>query len=148
MKINSYGNLILNVYCQVSLTYVIKTLIDNEEYRIPDEWMRMCNLRIPQRIKFFLWRMLERWGWGSFLRIWGFKIEEYRVWIFVHIVILTTKMTGMHLWGVKRQSKYGVRHGNGTVHGTMLKNATSQARWQPRHKGHVKCNIDVALFGD
>lgn len=39
--------------------YAMETLIDNAEYRVSDDWMRMWNLHIPQRIKVFLWRVLR-----------------------------------------------------------------------------------------
>ena len=37
----------------------METLVNNEEYRVPSEWLRMWRLCIPQRIKVFLWRMLR-----------------------------------------------------------------------------------------
>lgn len=39
--------------------YAMETLIDNAEYRVSGDWMRMWNLHIPQRIKVFLWRVLR-----------------------------------------------------------------------------------------
>lgn len=39
--------------------YDMETLIDNVEYRMPGDWMRMWNLHIPQRIKVFLWSLLR-----------------------------------------------------------------------------------------
>lgn len=39
--------------------YAMETLIDNAEYRVSSDWMRMWNLHIPQRIKVFLWRVLR-----------------------------------------------------------------------------------------
>ncbi|MCH82487.1 RNA-directed DNA polymerase (Reverse transcriptase), partial [Trifolium medium] len=38
--------------------YAMETLVDNEEYRAPGNWLDMWKLKIPQRVKIFLWRML------------------------------------------------------------------------------------------
>ena len=37
----------------------MESLIDNEEYRISGDWMRMWNLQLPQRVKVFLWQALR-----------------------------------------------------------------------------------------
>jgi hypothetical protein len=39
--------------------YSMETLVDNEEYRVSGEWMHIRNLKIPQRVKIFMWRVLR-----------------------------------------------------------------------------------------
>jgi hypothetical protein len=39
--------------------YTMENLIDNEAYRVPGNWMLIWNLRIPQRVKIFLWRVVR-----------------------------------------------------------------------------------------
>jgi hypothetical protein len=39
--------------------YAMETLVDNEEYRVPGDWMQIWNFKIPQRVKVFLWRVLR-----------------------------------------------------------------------------------------
>jgi len=39
--------------------YAMETLVDNEEYRIPGEWNIIWKMKLPQRVKVFLWRALR-----------------------------------------------------------------------------------------
>jgi len=39
--------------------YAMETLVDNMEFRVPGEWLKMWSLKIPKRVKVFLWRAVR-----------------------------------------------------------------------------------------
>jgi len=54
-KFNSKGSYTV----KLAYKYAMETLVDKEEYRIPGEWTSMWKMKIPQKIKVFLWRALQ-----------------------------------------------------------------------------------------
>lgn len=39
--------------------FAMETLIDNEKYQIPSDWGKLWRLKIPQRVKILLWRVVK-----------------------------------------------------------------------------------------
>jgi hypothetical protein len=39
--------------------YAMDTLINNEEYKKPGDWMQIWRMKIPQRVKIFVWRIVR-----------------------------------------------------------------------------------------
>ena len=54
-KFNSKGHYTV----KSAYRYAMESLVNNEEYRILGDWMRMWKMRIPQKCKVFLWRVLR-----------------------------------------------------------------------------------------
>lgn len=54
-KFNHKGNYTV----RSAYRYATKTLVDNEEYQVPGEWRKMWWMKILQRIKVFIWRVLR-----------------------------------------------------------------------------------------
>jgi hypothetical protein len=98
-KFNSKGSYTV----KSTYRYAMETLVDNEEYRILGEWTSLSRMKIPQKIKVFLWRML-RGVLPTRMHLQDKDVSCNNSFPFFKQIM---KMIGTSLLGVKRRNLFG-----------------------------------------
>ncbi|PNY17449.1 hypothetical protein L195_g014192 [Trifolium pratense] len=132
-----------NSVYSVLLAYyqLMEAVIDNTHLRVEGDWMKIWKLKVPNRVKIFIWRtlrgclpVLERQ-----LKRFGEKREIERKW---------SNMYGMHK--VKRRARESLddwlRVCCRREHNNFNASRVVQQNWTKPQQGSFKCNVDATCY--